>query len=157
MWWIRVDVSAFILIESLPLHWLVLSGNITNMDAAWVSGVCEMKCIEIYNSLQFPAEVNTSSSKTPATFIHFHTDYDYRSRLSINKDLFLHIFSAKTMLWPLHTFSIVYNSLKQYHTLKGLFTFKETCCLIMFFVDGSWSENTNKWTTRLHVRNRKFG
>lgn len=41
------------------------------------------------NSLQFPAERNTSGNKTPPTSVPFHTNYDYRSRLYINKDLFL--------------------------------------------------------------------
>ncbi len=39
------------------------------------------------NSLQCPAEINTS--KTPTTCIPFHTNYDYRGRLSINKDYYL--------------------------------------------------------------------
>ncbi len=29
-----------------------------------------------YESLQFPFEMNTRGSKTPTTFIHFHTKYD---------------------------------------------------------------------------------
>lgn len=40
----------------------------------------------IYNLL-FPAEINTSDSETPTTYIPFHTDY--RGRLLINIDFFL--------------------------------------------------------------------
>ncbi len=40
-------------------------------------------------SLQFPAEMNTSGSKTETTFVLFHANYDYSSRLSINNDLVL--------------------------------------------------------------------
>ncbi len=29
-----------------------------------------------YESLQFPVEINTTGSKTPTTFIPFHTKYD---------------------------------------------------------------------------------
>ncbi len=32
-----------------------------------------------YNSLQFPAEMNITVSKTLTTFISFRTDYDYRA------------------------------------------------------------------------------
>ncbi len=32
--------------------------------------------------------MNTSDSKTPATFNYSHTKYDYRGRLLINTDLF---------------------------------------------------------------------
>lgn len=34
-----------------------------------------------YNSMQFPAELNTCDS-------YFHTNYDYMGRLSVNKDIF---------------------------------------------------------------------
>ncbi len=57
--------------------------------------------MHLYNSLHFPAEINTSCSKTP-TFLPFHTNFDYRSRLSINKYLFLgsslHNINVKTFL-----------------------------------------------------------
>lgn len=38
-------------------------------------------------SLHLPAEINTSGHKTPTTCIALHTNYGYRGRLSINKDL----------------------------------------------------------------------
>lgn len=41
-----------------------------------------------YNSMHFPAKMNTSCSKAPTTFIAFHTNYDHRGRVLINKDLF---------------------------------------------------------------------
>ncbi len=41
----------------------------------------------LYISLQFPAEMNVSVSKTPTTCDPFHTNYDYRSRLSMNNRL----------------------------------------------------------------------
>ncbi len=53
-----------------------------------------------YNSLQFPAEMNTTGSKTLTVYIPFHTNYDYEGRLSVNKDLFLHSSLHITMLWP---------------------------------------------------------
>ncbi len=40
-----------------------------------------------YSSLQFPAEMNTGGSKTPTTFIPFHTNDDFRGRLLINNEL----------------------------------------------------------------------
>ncbi len=39
------------------------------------------------SSLQFPDEMNTGGSKTPTTFIPFHTNDDFRGRLLINNEL----------------------------------------------------------------------
>ncbi len=51
----------------------------------------------LWNSINIPMytnhcsfQLNTSDSKTSTSFIPFHTKYDYMSRFSISKDLFLH-------------------------------------------------------------------
>lgn len=46
-----------------------------------------LKSTHRYNPLPFLSEMNNSGSETP-TCIHFLTNYDYRVRLCINKDLF---------------------------------------------------------------------
>lgn len=38
----------------------------------------------VYNSLQFPHEMNTNGSKTPTTCMPFHTNYDYGADWLIN-------------------------------------------------------------------------
>jgi len=51
----------------------------------WCPGLTHKTCLCLeqkytytYNSLQFPAEMKTSGSKTPTTFITLHINYDYR-------------------------------------------------------------------------------
>lgn len=54
----------------------------------WLLAIATCKTPKTYFFIQFtPAEMNTSGSKTPTTFIPIHTNDDYRGRLSINKDL----------------------------------------------------------------------
>lgn len=54
--------------------------------ATWAYWKNVLKRTYTYNGLQFPAEMNTGSTKTPTTFIPFYTNYCYKGRLSINKD-----------------------------------------------------------------------
>lgn len=74
-------------ITSTSFPWTaVCSGSVENMP---LYIFCKTYLYILYNSLQFPAETNTGVSKALATFIPFHTSYDY-ARSLVNKDLFLH-------------------------------------------------------------------
>lgn len=53
-----------------------------------------------HNSLQFPIETNTNGSKTPTTFIYFHTNYDY---VADYRYIYFHLFRSQ------NTFTIVYD------------------------------------------------
>ncbi len=41
-----------------------------------------------FNSLHFLVEISISDSKTPRNYIAFHTSYDYRGIIFINKDFY---------------------------------------------------------------------
>ncbi len=47
----------------------------------------DQKSTYTFNSLHFLVEMSISDSKTPRNYIVFHTSYDYRGRILINKDL----------------------------------------------------------------------
>lgn len=47
--------------------------------------------------------------KTPTSFVPFHTNYDYKSRLLINLDILLRSSLHNTMLWTRKAFTIVHD------------------------------------------------
>ncbi len=59
----------------------------------------------MYNSLQFPVEINTRGSKTLTTFIPFHTKYDLQEQFW----LFSHSYLQNGMLWLLNNFNILHD------------------------------------------------
>ncbi len=59
----------------------------------------------MYNSLQFPVEMNTRGSKTLTTFIPFHTKYDLQEQFW----LFSHSYLQNGMLWLLNNFNILHD------------------------------------------------
>ncbi len=59
----------------------------------------------MYDSLQFPVEMNTRGSKTLTTFIPFHTKYDLQEQFG----LFSHSYLQNGMLWLLNNFSILHD------------------------------------------------
>jgi len=66
--------------DQLQSIWFVSCGGYSGVQD-WHFKTClclEQKYTYTYNSLQFPAEMKTSGSKTPTTFITLHINYDYR-------------------------------------------------------------------------------
>ncbi len=59
----------------------------------------------MYDSLQFPVEMNTRGSKTLTTFIPFHTKYDLQEQFW----LFSHSYLQNGMLWLLNNFNILHD------------------------------------------------
>ncbi len=59
----------------------------------------------MYDSLQFPVEINTRGSKTLKTFIPFHTKYDLQEQFW----LFSHSYLQNGMLWLLNNFNILHD------------------------------------------------
>ncbi len=59
----------------------------------------------MYDSLQFPVEINTRGSKTLTTFIPFHTKYDLQEQFW----LFSHSYLQNGMLWLLNNFNILHD------------------------------------------------
>ncbi len=59
----------------------------------------------MYDSLQFPVEINTRGSKTLTTFIPFHTKYDLQEQFG----LFSHSYLQNGMLWLQNNFSILHD------------------------------------------------
>ncbi len=63
------------------------------------------KLTYMYDSLQFPVEMNTRGSKTLTTFIPFHTKYDLQEQFW----LFSHSYLQNGMLWLLNNFNILHD------------------------------------------------
>ncbi len=59
----------------------------------------------MYDSLQFPVEINTRGSKTLTTFIPFHTKYDLQEQFW----LFSHSYLQNGILWLLNNFNILHD------------------------------------------------
>ncbi len=59
----------------------------------------------MYDSLQFPVEINTRGSKTLTTFIPFHTKYDLQEQFW----LFSHSYLQNGMLWLLNNCNILHD------------------------------------------------
>ncbi len=59
----------------------------------------------MYDSLQFPVEMNTRGSKTLTTFIPFHTKYDLQEQFW----LFSHSYLQNGMLWLQNNFNILHD------------------------------------------------
>ncbi len=77
-------------------------GSLEYRASTYIFAKLQNILIHTYNSLQFSAEMDTSGRKNP-NFIPFHTNSDYRDRLSINKDFFFAQFLVKyCTFWHLH-------------------------------------------------------
>ncbi len=63
------------------------------------------KRTDMYDSLQFPVEINTRGSKTLTTFIPFHTKCDLQEQFW----LFSHSYLQNGMLWLLNNFNILHD------------------------------------------------
>ncbi len=59
----------------------------------------------MYDSLQFPVEINTRGSKTLTTFIPFHTKCDLQEQFG----LFSHSYLQNAELWLLNKFNILHD------------------------------------------------
>ncbi len=59
----------------------------------------------MYDSLQFPVEMNTRGSKTLTTFIPFHTKCDLQEQFW----LFSHSYLQNGMLWLQNNFNILHD------------------------------------------------
>ncbi len=59
----------------------------------------------MYDSLQFPVEINTRGSKTLTTFIPFHTKCDLQEQFW----LFSHSYLQNGMLWLQNNFNILHD------------------------------------------------
>ncbi len=60
-------------------------------------------------------EMNTSSNKTPTTFIPFHTNYDYKGGLLTNKDFYVQFLAQYYVIpqnsYHMYDISVVVNLL----------------------------------------------
>ncbi len=70
-----------------------------------------------FNSLHFLIEISISDSKTPRNDIAFHTSYDYRGRILINKDFYYGPLNA--WIWLADERSAVFSGKRKENVVPG--------------------------------------
>ncbi len=95
----------FIHFHQSPTHCTISNlGSLEIRASTYISAKLK-KITYMYDSLQFPVEMNTRGSKTLTTFIPFHTKCDLQEQFW----LFSHSYLQNGMLWLQNNFNILHD------------------------------------------------
>ncbi len=97
------------ILASIPMCNNVNLGSLEIRVSTYISAKLKKRTY-MYDSLQFPVEINTRGSKTLTTFIPFHTKYDLQEQFW----LFSHSYLQNGMLWLLNNFDTFHRTFPEW-------------------------------------------